>query len=111
VTQKRITLLKSFLEKDEKDSFSRYALALEYLKENDIETAIREFETVLRYDANYTATYYHLGKVYEKQGRTDDAKKIYQTGIALTAQKGDAHANKELREALMMLTGGDDDDD
>lgn len=40
----------------------------------------------------------------------EDAKRTYQLGISLTAQRGEAHANKELREALFMLTGGNDDD-
>jgi Tfp pilus assembly protein PilF len=111
MTNKRIELLKTFLEKDAADSFSRYAMALEYLNGGDISTAITEFETLKSHDANYTATYYHLGKAYEKAGNPDLAKAVYQTGILLTAEKGEAHANKELREALFMLTGGDDDDD
>lgn len=107
---KRIALLKGFLEKDPNDAFSRYALALDYVKLNQLDDAAREFEYLVQHSPDYTATYYHLGKVYEKQGRAAEAKKIYETGIALTAKRGETHANKELREALLMLTGGDDDD-
>lgn len=107
----RLTLLRGFLEKDPSDSFSRYALALEHLKQGDVPESIREFETLLQRDPNYAATYYHLGKTYEKAGRAGDAKSLYQQGITLTAKSGDAHANKELKEALFMLTGGDDDED
>ncbi|MFQ3599278.1 MAG: tetratricopeptide repeat protein [Chloroherpetonaceae bacterium] len=108
--ERRISLLKKFLENDPNDSFSRYALALDYIKLNRLDDAVKEFVHLLTHAPDYTATYYHLGKVYEKQGRVSDAKKIYQTGITLTAQRGEAHANKELREALSMLTGGDDDE-
>lgn len=107
--QRRIDLLKSFLEKDANDDFSRYALALEYVKLNHLDWAIQEFEHLILHSPNYTATYYHLGKVYEKQGKMNDAKEIYQKGIAKTAQRGETHAHKELREALFMLTGGDDE--
>ncbi|MDW8438547.1 MAG: tetratricopeptide repeat protein [Chloroherpetonaceae bacterium] len=106
---KRIELLKGFLEKDPNDAFSRYALALEYVKLNRLDEAATEFERLVQNAPDYTATYYHLGKLYEKQGKTAEAKKIYETGIALTAKRGETHANKELREALFMLTGGDDD--
>ncbi len=108
--ERRISLHKSFLEKDPNDAFSRYALALDYIKLNRLDDAVKEFEYLLTHAPDYTATYYHLGKVYEQQGRIQDAKTVYQKGIALTAQRGEAHANKELREALFMLTGGDDDD-
>ncbi|MCS7012741.1 MAG: tetratricopeptide repeat protein [Chloroherpetonaceae bacterium] len=105
----RIAQLRKFLEKDPNDSFSRYALALELLNANQLQEAQSEFETLLQNDPNYTATYYHLGKLYEKQGHPEKAKALYEKGILLTQQQGDAHANKELREALFMLTGGDDD--
>lgn len=107
--ERRISLLKKFLETDPNDSFSRYALALDYIKLNRLDDAAKELEHLLTHTPDYTATYYHLGKVYEQQGRTEDAKKVYQTGITLTAQRGEAHANKELREALFMLTGDDDE--
>lgn len=107
--ERRMSLLKSFLEKDPNDSFSRYALALDYIKLNRLDDAVKEFEYLLTHAPDYTATYYHLGKLYETLGRTADAKKVYQDGISLTAKRGEAHANKELREALFMLTGGDDD--
>ena len=42
----RIEILKGFLEQDPKDSFSRYALALEYIKSGQTEDARREFEFV-----------------------------------------------------------------
>ena len=42
----RIEILKGFLEENPKDSFSRYALALEYVKLGQHDDAVREFETV-----------------------------------------------------------------
>jgi len=108
---KRIQLLKGFLEMDENDSFSRYALALEYVNSDQIQSAKQEFEQLLNQDANYTATYYHLGKLYEKIGLEEDAKRTYKQGISITQKLGQSHALKELREAYMMLTGGDDEDE
>jgi hypothetical protein len=42
----RIYILKQFLTDNANDSFSRYALALEYVKLGLHEDAVREFETV-----------------------------------------------------------------
>ena len=42
----RVEILKGFLEQDPKDSFSRYALALEYVKAGQTDDARREFEFV-----------------------------------------------------------------
>lgn len=103
----RINLLKGFLEKDPNDSFSRYALALEYANTGQTEAAISEFETVIQKDPNYTATYYHLGKAYVKNGDVEKAKATYRKGVELTAQTGQNRANQELREALLMLSGGE----
>ena len=41
----RIEILKGFLEENPKDSFSRYALALEYVKLGQNDDAVQEFET------------------------------------------------------------------
>ena len=64
----RINILKGFLETDPNDSFSRYALALEYVKANQHDEAVREFETVTTNDADYVATYFQLGKKYQQLG-------------------------------------------
>lgn len=103
----RVSLLKSFLEQDPNDSFSRYALALEYVNTDRTQEAIDEFETVIQKDPNYTATYYHLGKAYVKIGDAAKAKATFRKGIELTAQTGQTRANQELREALLMLAGGE----
>ncbi len=101
--KKRIESLKSFLEKDQNDSFTRYALALEYLNGNEIVEGIRELETILAHDKEYIATYYQLAKAYVNIGERSKAKAIYEQGIELTELKGDSHTNQELREALALL--------
>ncbi|ACF13268.1 Tetratricopeptide TPR_2 repeat protein [Chloroherpeton thalassium ATCC 35110] len=102
----RIKTLTTFLELDPKDSFSRYALALEYINAEEVALAVKEFETLLEHDPEYSATYYQLAKAYVALGKIEEAKKTYQKGIDLTARLGDTHANQELREALLMLSSG-----
>ena len=99
----RIEILKGFLEENSSDSFSRYALALEYAKLGQNDDALREFETVKKSDPDYVATYFQLGQLYQKLGRTHDAEKTLRTGITVAAKLGDEHTRSELESALDAL--------
>lgn len=96
----RVEILKGFLEENAKDSFSRYALALEYVKLGQNDDAVREFETVKTNDPDYVATYFQLGQLYQKLGKSHDAEKTFRTGITVAAKIGDEHTRTELEGAL-----------
>jgi len=99
----RIELLKGFLDDNPKDSFSRYALALEYVKLGRLEDARREFETVRTSDSDYLATYYQLGQLYVRMGLNHEAEKTLRTGITVAAKQGNGHTQSELEAALESL--------
>jgi Tfp pilus assembly protein PilF len=99
----RIEILKGFLNENSNDSFSRYALALEYVKLGQNEDAVREFETVKKKDPDYVATYFQLGQLYQKIGQTHEAEKTFRTGITVAAKMGDEHTRSELEGALEAL--------
>jgi Tfp pilus assembly protein PilF len=99
----RIEILKGFLNENPNDSFSRYALALEYVKLGQNDDALREFETVRTNDPQYVATYYQLGQLYQKLGQMHEAEKIFRTGITVAAKAGDEHTRSELEAALESL--------
>ena len=96
----RVEALKGFLEQDPKDSFSRYALALEYVKTGHTDDARREFEFVRDNDPAYVATYFQLAQLYRNLGLKHDAEKTYRTGITVASKAGDGHTQSELEEAL-----------
>jgi predicted Zn-dependent protease len=96
----RIDVLKGFLKENAHDSFSRYALALEYVKLGQNDDAVREFETVKQNDPEYVATYYQLGQLYAKMGKRHEAEKTLRSGITVAAKAGDAHTREELEAAL-----------
>src|SRR5262245_51449734 len=99
----RIEILKGFLENEPKDSFSRYALALEYVKAGQHEDARREFETVQGNDPGYVATYFQLGQLYRTMGLRHEAEKTLRTGITVASKAGDSHTRDELSGALESL--------
>ena len=96
----RIDLLKGFLEDNPNDSFSRYALALEYAKLQQFDDARREFETVRTNDPDYLANYYQLGQLYLKLGLSHEAEKTFRSGITVALKQRDDHTRSELEAAL-----------
>lgn len=92
--------LLSFLEKDPSDSFSRYALGLEYLAEGDREGALRTFEEVRSRDSLYVAVYYQLGKTLQALGRAAEARVAFTEGMGVAAAAKDWHTHDELQSAL-----------
>lgn len=95
----RIEKLKAFLQQSPKDCFLNHALALEYIKLGDDAAAESLFYNNLRNDPGYVATYYHLGKLLERNGNTDKAVSIYEEGMKVAKSAGDMHAYSELQGA------------
>lgn len=100
----RITQLKAFLIQSPNDCLLHHALALEYIKTGDDETAKSYFERNLTFDAGYIATYYHLGMLLERQQEEEKALHIYQQGMEKAKAAGDTHSYNELRGAYENLT-------
>ncbi|PZR28485.1 MAG: hypothetical protein DI535_06285 [Citrobacter freundii] len=100
----RLQKLKEFLEKDPRDSFLRHALALEYIKLGDDAAAKKEFEDLLTQNPAYVGSYYHLGKLLERNGDTNAAIAVYEQGMVQAKAAGDMHAHGELRGAHEELT-------
>lgn len=92
----RIGQIKEMLEENPNDSFLLFALAKEYEGLDDFEGAIRQFEQLKELDPHYLGTYYHLGKLYELQGKKSDATNVYDLGITLAKEQKDWHTLSEL---------------
>ncbi len=100
---KMINRLHAYLEKDPDDTFTLFALALEYQKQGEDHRARSFFEAILSKDPGYVGTYYHLGKLYENNGATKKARSTYQKGIQVAEAAGDRKALAELQEALQII--------
>ena len=102
----RISKLKEFLQLNPGDSFLKHALALEYMKIDDDTTARSIFEEILTQDPGYIGSYYHLGKLLERNGDTNSAIQWYEKGMEEARKAGDNHALGELRSAYEELVDG-----
>ena len=99
----RLAALRSMLEQDPRNAFARYGIALEHVNRGDHAQAMEEFQTLLATDPDYVPAYYHAGRALEKLGRIDDARAMYENGIAAARRKGDQHTLSELQAALDMV--------
>jgi tetratricopeptide (TPR) repeat protein len=99
----RMEILLSMVAQNPQDSFARYGLAMEYAKSGDLERAIAEYQTLIGFNPDYAAAYFHGGQALEKLGRTEEAREFYAKGIEATSRTGDQHTRSELQAALDML--------
>jgi len=99
----RLAALQSFHEEDPGDAFTRFGLAREHLKRGHTDRARALFEALVKDEPGYTGTYYHLGKLYERLGRPEDAKATYRAGVEVCEDQGATKDLSELRDALMQM--------
>jgi tetratricopeptide (TPR) repeat protein len=99
----RLQQLIKMLEREPKDAFLLYGVAMEHKKAGRSAEAIDYLRRTIDADDLYCYAFYQLGQVYEQDGQVADAKKAYEQGIAAAIRKGDAHAKSELETALSML--------
>jgi tetratricopeptide (TPR) repeat protein len=96
----RIEILKQYITEDPADTFSRYALALEYIKAGEKSKALIYLTEIYQAHPTYLANYYQLGKVLESEGDISKAIKIYEAGITEARRQNDMHTLSELQSAL-----------
>jgi len=99
----RLEILKTMVEQKPEDAFGRYGLAMEYVRADDLDAAVAEFEALLKHNPGYAAGYFHGGQTLEKLGRVEEAREFYRRGIDITTASGDEHTRSELIGALRML--------
>ena len=100
---KKIKTLARNIKANPNDSFSKFALALEFLKQDDIRRAKMLFEDVYQNDPDYVGVYYHLGKLYERLDDLSRARQLYEEGIPIAAEQKESRTKQELEEALAQV--------
>lgn len=99
----RTDALQAMLAQDPNNQLARYGLAMELANSGQREAADAEYRRLLEVNPQYAAAYYHGGQNLEKMGQTDEARVMYEKGIEVTTQSGDAHTRAELEAALLLL--------
>jgi tetratricopeptide (TPR) repeat protein len=102
-TPSRADMLRSFIKQRPDDPFPQYALALEHKNAGELDQAWSVFEALIAAQPDYVAAYLHAGNTLVALGRMQDARRLFEQGIAASVRKGDAHARGELEGALSLL--------
>ncbi len=99
----RISMLKEVLAQNPTDAFARYGLAMEMAKSGNVEEALAEYKTILQHNPDYVPAYQMAGQMLMEAGRSDEARKFFESGIATARRSGNQHAASEMQGMLDMM--------
>ncbi len=99
----KIEQLHELLKENQKDTFLRYALALEHVKLKEFELAKNIFQEIIIEDPNYLATYYQYGNLLAETGDNSLAEVIFKKGIDIATEQNKLKTRQELEQALFLL--------
>ncbi|MCA9618592.1 MAG: tetratricopeptide repeat protein [Myxococcales bacterium] len=98
--EKRLAMLEQLAKKEGADSFTFYALALEYQAFGRVQDAFEAFRNLRAKDPDYVPMYLMCGTMLLAAGRHGEGREWLESGILKAREKGDAHAQSELEDAL-----------
>jgi len=99
----RISALEGMLEGRPEDTRLRFGLALEYLRVGRIDDGVRELRRYLAASEDEGNAWGRLGAVLLEQGRDDEAREAYLTGIDAARRHGHPTMAQEFEEVLESL--------
>jgi predicted Zn-dependent protease len=96
--------LQEFAAQNPNDSFSHYALALEFLKEEDFVSADKHFRHIIQATPDYVPVYLMYAQMLVKQHRAVEAKSVLTAGIEIATRAKNAHARSEMEGLLAEIS-------
>lgn len=103
MNQERLNKLLEWEAQKPEDAFLKFALSQEYVSGGNDAEAQRYLELLADKFPDYLATYYQLGKLYERVGETEKAVAAYTKGKQVAQAAGDNKTMRELNEALQYV--------
>jgi predicted Zn-dependent protease len=85
------------------DPFTRYAIALEHLRENDLPAAESQFKALLEVSPDYVPGYQMYAQTLAQHNRADEARALLEKGITAAIRQGNQHARSEMEGLLAQL--------
>ena len=96
--------LEQSLADDPHDTFLRYGLAVQCLREGDLEEGRALLHAlIVDHPEDQVAAYQQLGQSYAENGENEGAAAILRLGIAKARSRGDLHAASEMEHLLDSL--------
>ena len=101
---KRLEMLEKLTASGNADSFTWYALALEYKSLERVDDAMGAFQRLREIDPAYVPMFLMAGAMLQGAGRLEEARAWIRTGIETARSKGDDHAASEMSELLERIS-------
>ncbi len=96
--------LEASLADDPSDTFLRYGLALQCLREGDTEEGRQRLRSLVAdHPDDQVAAYQQLGQSYAETGDVELARRWFVQGISKARARGDSHAAAEMEGFLAQL--------
>ena len=95
--------IETLLSDEPRDTFLRYALAMELVAEKNIDQALAIFADLRSDQPPYVPAFFMAGQQLTKQGRIDEARAVLRDGIEQARTQGDGHAAGEMSQFLASL--------
>ena len=96
--------LEESLAEDPGDTFLRYGLAMQCLREGDTDEGRSRLRALIAdHPDDQIVAYQQLGQSYAETGETAAAMTTLQTGIAKAQARGDWHAASEMEQLINSL--------
>ena len=95
--------IEALLADDPHDTFLRYSLALELVKEGSPDRGLPLLDALMRDAPPYVPAFFQSGQILAGLGQTDAARTSLRAGIEAARAAGDAHAAGEMAEFLASL--------
>ncbi|MFQ5491501.1 MAG: hypothetical protein ACE5GE_12335 [Phycisphaerae bacterium] len=92
--------LEKLLASEPDDVFLNFGLAMQLAKEDCKDAALAQFRKVTEIDPDYSAGYYHQGRLLLGLGKAPEARDVLRIGVQATQRTGDTHAESEMQELL-----------
>ena len=103
MNEERFKKLKEWEAQKPEDAFLKFAIAQEYVSGGNDEEALKYYTFLAGNFSDYLATYYQLGKLYERISEVKKAEATYRKGIEVAKAINDLKTLRELNEALILL--------
>jgi tetratricopeptide (TPR) repeat protein len=81
--QKASFYMKKYVDLVPSDPYSHYNLGVYYLEKGIKESALEEFQFVLKFDPNFKEAYFQLGVIYHNESHVDKAIEMYKKTLEL----------------------------
>ncbi|MBI3461902.1 MAG: tetratricopeptide repeat protein [Planctomycetes bacterium] len=104
MTQKsRREMLEDMLVADPKDTFLRYALAMELAREGKTTEAVASLHNLIADQPHYVPAYFQAAQILVREGETEPAAELLRQGISVARERSDLHAAEEMAGLLVQI--------